>query len=61
MMSSLPLGASRAVEGERLRAARELDLARTIEAIDAVQAARVHLALEAPSAFLRERAKPAAS
>ena len=61
MVSSLPLGASRAVEGERLRAARELDLARTIEAIDAVQAARVHLALEAPSAFLRERAKPAAS
>jgi flagellar M-ring protein FliF len=61
MMSSLPLGASRAVESERLRAARELDLARTIEAIDAVQAARVHLALEAPSAFLRERAKPAAS
>lgn len=60
-IADLPLGASRAVEGERLRGARELDLARTIEAIDAVQAARVHLALEAPSAFLRERSKPAAS
>jgi flagellar M-ring protein FliF len=61
MISSLPLGSSRAVEGERLRAARELDLARTIEAIDAVQGARVHLAVETPSAFLRERSRPAAS
>ena len=61
MISSLPLGSSRAVEGERLRSARELDLARTIEAIDAVQKARVHLAVEQPSAFLRERTKPAAS
>jgi flagellar M-ring protein FliF len=61
MISSLPLGASRAVESERLRSARELDLARTIEAIDAVQKARVHLAVEQPSAFLRERTKPAAS
>lgn len=61
MISNLPLGASRAVEGERLRAAKEVDLARTIEAIDAVQSARVHLALEAPSVFLRDRAKRAAS
>lgn len=61
LISNLPLGSSRAVEGERLRSARELDLARTIEAIDAVRTARVHLALEAPSAFLRDRAKPAAS
>jgi flagellar M-ring protein FliF len=61
MISSLPLGSSRAVESERLRSARELDLARTIEAIDAVQGARVHLALETPSAFLRERSKPGAS
>ena len=61
MISSLPLGSSRAVEGERLRSADELDLARTIEAIDAVQKARVHLAVEQPSAFLRERSKPAAS
>src|SRR3712207_2097840 len=61
MITSLPLGSSRAVETERLRSARELDIARTIEAIDAVQKARVHLALEQPSAFLREHAKPAAS
>ena len=55
MISSLPMGASRAVEGERLRGAREIDLARTIEAIDAVQKARVHLAVEQPSVFLRDR------
>ncbi len=61
MISSMPMGASRAVEGEKLRAAREMDLARTIEAIDAVQQARVHLAIEAPSIFLRERTKPTAS
>ena len=61
LISSLPLGASRAVEGERLRGARELDLARTIEAIDAVQSARVHLAVEEPSVFVRDRSEPAAS
>lgn len=61
MISNLPLGASRAVEGERLRGAREMDLARTIEAIDAVQSARVHLAVEAPSVFLRDRSKRSAS
>lgn len=61
MISSLPMGASRAVEGERLRGAREMDLARTIEAIDAVQTARIHLAVEAPSVFLREEGRAAAS
>jgi flagellar M-ring protein FliF len=61
MISSLPMGASRAVEGERLREAREMDLARTIEAIDAVETAKVHLAVEQPSVFLRDAAKAQAS
>lgn len=61
MIDKLTLGASRAVETERLRTAREVDLARTIEAIDSVKTARVHLAVEAPSVFLRDRSKPAAS
>lgn len=60
MLASLPMGASRAIEGETLRAAREADLARTIEAIDAVKVARVHLALSQPSVFVREE-KPAAA
>ena len=61
VMSSIPMGASRAVEGERLRAAQESDLSRTIEQIDSVAQARVHLAVEQPSVFLRESSKPSAS
>lgn len=61
MMASLPMGSSRAVEGETLRSAREADLARTIEAIDAVKTARVHLATPEASVFVRENKEPAAS
>ncbi len=61
LIASLPMGASRAVEGERIRGAREADLARTIEAIDAVESARVHLAVSEPSAFVRTRSQTAAS
>lgn len=61
MIANLPMGASRAVEGERLRGAREMDLARTIEAIDAVDTAKVHLAVEQPSVFVREAAPAGAS
>ncbi|WP_129794318.1 flagellar basal-body MS-ring/collar protein FliF [Sphingosinicella sp. CPCC 101087] len=61
VIQNLPLGSSRAVEGERIRSARELDLARTIEAVEAVESARVHLAVEQPSVFVRDRARPAAS
>lgn len=61
VISNMPLGASRAVETERIRAARELDLARTIEGIDVVQSARIHLAVEQPSVFVREQRQPGAS
>jgi len=61
LLDNMPMGASRAVEGEKLRSAREMDLARTIEAIDSVVSARVHLAVEPPSIFLRDRTKPTAS
>ena len=61
MLTNLPLGSSRAVEGERLRGAREADLARTIEGIDVVQAARVHLATDSQSIFIRDDTAPAAS
>ena len=61
VIGAMPLGSSRAVETERIRAAREADLARTIEAIDVVQSARVHLAVEQPSVFVREHARTAAS
>ncbi|MEP2988239.1 MAG: flagellar basal-body MS-ring/collar protein FliF [Parasphingorhabdus sp.] len=61
VMSSMPMGASKAVESEKLRTAREMDLARSIEALDNVLSARVHLAVEQPSIFLRDRNDPAAS
>ncbi len=61
IMDGMPLGASRAVEGERIRSSREADIAATIEAIDAVQSARVHLALAETSAFVRDHADPQAS
>jgi flagellar M-ring protein FliF len=55
------MGASRAVEGARLQEAKEMDLARTIEAIDAVASAKVHVAADQPSVFLRDDQKPRAS
>jgi flagellar M-ring protein FliF len=61
LISNLPMGASRAVEGARLQEAKEMDLARTIEAIDAVATAKVHVAADQPSVFLRNDAKPQAS
>ena len=60
-LDAMPLGASEAVERERLQGAREADLARTIEAIDAVDSARVHLAVDVPSLFVRDRTPARAS
>ena len=58
LIASLPMGSSRAIEGEALRSAREADLSRTIETIDAVKSARVHIAAAEPSLFVRDD-KPA--
>jgi flagellar M-ring protein FliF len=55
------MGVSRAVEGERLRQARETELARSIQEIDAVAEARVHLATPEQSVFVRDNAAPSAS
>ncbi len=60
-LDTMPMGSSHAVETERLRGGRESDLARTIEAIDSVEAARVHLATGNASPFLRDDVKPSAS
>jgi flagellar M-ring protein FliF len=61
ILDQLPMGVSRAVEGERLRQARETELARSIEDIDAVAEARVHLAVPEASVFVRDNATPSAS
>ncbi len=61
ILDELPMGVSRAVEGERLRQARETELARSIQEIDAVAEARVHLATPEASVFVRDNAAPSAS
>jgi flagellar M-ring protein FliF len=61
ILDQLPMGVSRAVEGERLREARETELAKSIGEIDAVADARVHLAMPESSVFVRDNAEPSAS
>lgn len=61
LLDNLPMGASRAVEGERLRQARETELARSISEIDTVAVARVHLATPEATVFVRDKADPSAS
>ncbi|WP_448659850.1 flagellar basal-body MS-ring/collar protein FliF [Sphingomonas sp. CJ99] len=61
LLDALPMGVSRAVEGERLRQARETELARSIATIDTVAEARVHLATPEASVFVRDKAAPSAS
>lgn len=61
ILDQLPMGVSRAVEGERLRQARESELARSIGEIDSVADARVHLATPEASVFVRDNAQPSAS
>lgn len=61
LLDSIPLGSSRTLEGERLRNVRERELVRTIEEIDGVESARVHLASPERSVFVRENVAPSAS
>ena len=61
ILDQLPMGVSRAVEGERLRQARETEIAKSIEEIDAVAEARVHLATPEQSVFVRDNNAPSAS
>ena len=60
-LDSLPLGASRTLEGERLRGARQGELEMTIKQIDGVESVRVHLAEASKSVFVRDDAPPTAS
>lgn len=61
ILDDMPMGTSRAVEGERLRQARESDLAQSIQEIDTVDSARVHLAMPEDSVFVRDNPAPSAS
>lgn len=61
LLNSLPMGASRTLEGDRLRAAQERDLTLTIKEINGVEAVRVHLGRAERSVFVRENLSPTAS
>ena len=61
ILDQLPMGVSRAVEGERLRQARETELAKSIQEIEGVTDARVHLAMPENTVFVRDNAAPSAS
>ncbi|MHA6721754.1 flagellar basal-body MS-ring/collar protein FliF [Sphingomonas sp. RS2018] len=61
LLDQLPMGVSRVVEGERVKQARETEIARSIQEIDAVAEARVHLATPESTIFVRDRAAPTAS
>jgi len=54
-------GVSQFMENARYQHALEVELARTITSLQAVDAARVHLAVPAQSAFVRTRRQPSAS
>ena len=60
-LDKLPMGASRALEDERLRAAREHELMLSIKEIEGVQSVRVHLAEGQKSVFVRDQTPPSAS
>lgn len=58
---ALPMGASRTLEGEHLRSARERELTLSIMEIEGVEAVRVHLAQAEKSVFVRDNVAPSAS
>ena len=61
LMETQKLGTSQFQEQVNYQRALEGELARSIQSLSAVQAARVHLAIAKPSVFVREQQKPSAS
>lgn len=61
LMENQKFGISQFAEQVNYQRGLEGELARTIQSIGAVQAARVHLAIPKPTVFVREEMKPSAS
>ncbi len=61
LLDNQKLGATQFQEQVNFQRGLEGELARSIQTISAVQAARVHLAIPKPSVFLREQQQPTAS
>jgi flagellar M-ring protein FliF len=61
LMDNQKFGITQFAEQVNYQRALEGELARTVESIDSVAAARVHLAIPKPSVFIKEQQKPSAS
>ncbi|AIY40296.1 Flagellar M-ring protein FliF [Collimonas arenae] len=61
LMDNQKFGVSQFAEQVNYQRALEGELARSVESISAVEAARIHLALPKPSLFVRDQQKPSAS
>ncbi|MEY4593393.1 MAG: hypothetical protein RIR18_2288 [Pseudomonadota bacterium] len=61
LMENAKFGTSQFAEQVSYQRGLEGELAKTIQSIAAIQAARVHLAIPKPSVFIREEQKPTAS
>jgi len=61
LMENQKLGVSQFLEQVNFQRALEGELARSIQSIGAIQAARVHLAMPKASVFVRDQQKPSAS
>lgn len=61
LLADMPLGTSRAIEGARLKSAEERELARSIELLQGIEAARVLIARPEASPFVREQVPVTAS
>ncbi|MCA3071539.1 MAG: flagellar M-ring protein FliF [Rhodocyclaceae bacterium] len=61
LLENQRIGTSQFVEQVNFQRALEGELARTVQALGSVQAARVHLAIPRPSVFVRDQQKPSAS
>ncbi|RBA25803.1 flagellar basal-body MS-ring/collar protein FliF [Herminiimonas fonticola] len=61
LMENQKLGVSQFLEQVNFQRALEGELARSIQSVGAIQAARVHLALPKASVFVRDQQKPTAS
>ncbi len=60
-LDSIPMGSSKSVELMRLKQAQEVELAKSINEIDTILSARVHLAIPEKSVFARNQQPPTAS
>lgn len=61
LLDNVRFGASQFAEQVKYQRALEGELKRSIELVEAVRSARVHLAIPRPSAFLRDQQAPSAS